>query len=321
MTAQGRLGKFGSRPRRPPLHRPTGAIGARRRRERRRLLPRRRVRVIACLVVVVLALGVGWLWLRDSSLVAVTRVSVTGATGPDAGQIRAALSSAARSMTTLDVDVDRLRNAVAPFPVVKDVRVWAHFPHAMRIVVIEEQPVASVVVDGRQIAVASDGTLLHDVVANTSLPQIPLRVPPGGRQLTDYDALGAVAVVSASPTEWLGRVSQVITVASHGLVAQIRGGPSIYFGDDSRLPAKWAAAAAVLVDAGSAGALYIDVTDPERPAAGAGSAASSDSSSSASSSGAGDSSAASSSASSSSDTSGSATDTGSASSSTAPIGG
>jgi cell division protein FtsQ len=281
--------------------------------------------VIVGLLVVLALLGGGWLWLRDSSLVTVTRVDVTGATGPDAGQIRAALSSAARSMTTLDVHVDQLRNAVAPFPVVKDVRVTTHFPHGMRIRVIEEQPVASVVVDGREIAVASDGTLLHDVVASTSLPQIPLRVPPGGQQLTDHDARGAVAVLSAAPTPWLGRVSQVITVASHGLVAQIRGGPSIYFGDDSRLAAKWAAATAVLADSGSAGALYIDVTNPERPAAGAGAAASSDSSASATSSsaasGVADSSASSASGAGSTDTSGSATGAGSASTSTTPVGG
>jgi cell division protein FtsQ len=319
MTAHGRVGKSGSRRRRPPVRRPAGAIGNRR--GRRRLVPRPRPRVIVCLLLVLLLLGGGWLWLRDSSLVAVTRVSVTGATGPDAEQIRAALSSAARSMTTLDVNVGRLRNAAAPFPVVKDVRVTTHVPHGMQIRVIEEQPVASVAVGGRQIAVASDGTLLHDVVPSASLPQIPLRVPPGGARLTDHDALGAVAVLRAAPTEWLWRISQVITVASHGLVAQLRGGPSIYFGDDSHLAAKWAAATAVLADAGSAGALYIDVTDPDRPAAGSGSASASDSSSSATPSGVSDSSGASAAGVRSSGTSGAATGSASATTSTTPGGG
>jgi hypothetical protein len=67
------------------------------------------------------------------------------------------------------------------------------------------------------------------------------------------------------------KISQVTRVAPHGLVAQIRGGPAIYFGDLTELAQKWIAASEVLADAGSAGALYIDVTDPERPAAGAGS--------------------------------------------------
>jgi cell division protein FtsQ len=176
-------------------------------------------------------------------------------------------------MTTLDVRMDQLRNAVSPYPVVRDRRVSTQFPHGMKIQVIEHQPVGVVVVAGRQIAVSGDGTLLHDTTAPASLPQIPLRAAPGGRRLTDADALAAVALLSAAPPSFLGRVSQVTTVAAHGLVAQIRNGPSIYFGDSSRLHAKWIAAAAVLADPGSVGALYIDVTDPVRPAAGAGSSA------------------------------------------------
>jgi cell division protein FtsQ len=231
------------------------------------------------LVALLLLLGGGWLWLRDSSLVAVNRVSISGASGPDAARIRAALGAAARNMTTLDIHMDQLRNAVAPYPVVRDLQVTTHFPHAITIRVIEHDPVGAVVAGGRQIAVAGDGTLLHDVAALGSLPQIPLRVAPGGRRLTDHDALSAVALLRAAPYQWLGRISQVSMVSSHGLVAQIRGGPSVYFGDDARLGAKWAAAAAVLADPGTAGALYIDVTYPERPAAGAGSAGSTGSSS------------------------------------------
>jgi hypothetical protein len=134
--------------------------------------------------------------------------------------------------------------------------------------VLEQQPVAAVVVGGRQIAVAGDGTVLHDLSGAGTLPQIPVKVDPGGRRLTDRDALAAVALLSAAPTAMLPHVSQVATVSPHGLVAQIRGGPSLYFGDPVALRAKWAAAVAVLADPGSAGALYIDVTDPARSAAG-----------------------------------------------------
>jgi hypothetical protein len=144
----------------------------------------------------------------------------------------------------------------------------------MRIHVIEQDPVAGVVVGGRTIAVAGDGTLLHDVTPSGSLPAIPLRVPPGGSRVTEHDALRAVALLAAAPAQLLPRISQVTTVAAHGLVAHLRNGPSLYFGDDSHLAAKWAAVGAVLSDAGSAGAVYIDVTDPGRPAAGAGSSTS-----------------------------------------------
>jgi cell division protein FtsQ len=242
--------------------------------------------VLIALVALLLALGGGWLWLRDSSLVAVKRVSVSGATGPDGERIRSALVAAARNMTTLDVRMDQLKMAVSPYPVVKEVRVSTQFPHGMRIHVIEQNPVAGVVVDGRTIPVAGDGTILHDVTPAGSLPAIPLRVPPGGSRVTDHDALNAVALLAAAPDQLLGRISQVTTVAEHGLVAQLRNGPSLYFGDTSHLAAKWAAVGAVLSDAGSGGAAYIDVTDPGRPAAGAGSSTGSAGASSATASGA-----------------------------------
>jgi cell division protein FtsQ len=229
--------------------------------------------VLATLLGVGVLLAGGWFWLRDSSLVAVERVSVSGQSGADAGAIRSALISAARGMTTLDVRIDQLRAAVYPFPEVKDVQVSTQFPHGMRIRVIEQLPVAAITVAGRRIAVGADGTLLHDVAATSSLPLIPLGVPPGGIRLTEPSAVGAVALLRAAPYQLLSRISQVTTVSGHGLVAQIRGGPSVYFGDASQLRPKWISAAAVLADPGAAGAVYIDVTDPVRPAAGSGGAA------------------------------------------------
>ncbi len=247
--------------------------GGRRLRLRRRLtLSSRKVRLglLSAIVAGGLLLG-GWLWLRDSSLVAVTRVTVTGQSGPDAAAIRTALVGAARGMTTLDVSMSTLRTAVSPFPVVEDLRVSTQFPHGMRIRVIERLPVAVVSVGGRRIAVASDGTLLHESQPTSTLPVVPLTVPPGGPRLIN-PALQAIKLLAAAPAELLPRIGQVTTVQGHGLVAQIRGGPSIYFGLAADARAKWIAATEVLADPGSAGATYIDVTDPVRPAAGAGAA-------------------------------------------------
>jgi cell division protein FtsQ len=227
------------------------------------------------LVVLVAGLLFGaWLWLRDSSLVAVDQVTISGESGADAAAIREALRSAARNMTTLDVQMSQLRTAVAPFPEVKRLRVRTVFPHRMVIEVVEERPVGVVEVAGRGVPVAGDGTLLRSVTVGAGLPVIPLNVAPVGRRLADQKAEHAVAVLAAAPYQLLPRISQVTTAAGHGLVADLRSGPSLYFGDATNLRAKWAAAIAVLADSGSVGASYIDVTDPSRPAAGAGSAAS-----------------------------------------------
>ncbi len=275
MIAEGLLGRLRATDTRRRVRRAVtsrsgdrGRVASRAGSGRRRVGRRARLSLL-CLTVLVALLGAGWLWFRDSSLVAVDHVTVTGQTGLDSGQIRAALVAAARSMTTLHVRIGRLRTAVAPYPVVRDLKVSAQFPHGMRIEVIERSPVGAVLVGGRSIAVAGDGTLLYDVPASSSLPVIPLPVPPGGKRVSDTRGREEIALLGAAPQPLLAKVSQVTTDASHGLIAQIRGGPSVYFGAASQLEAKWVSAEAVLADAGSAGAQYIDVTDPQRPVAGA----------------------------------------------------
>jgi cell division protein FtsQ len=236
----------------------------------RRRIPRPGRRFLLALVLIVAVLAGGWLWLRDSSLVAVKRVTVTGASGPDADEIRAALISAAHNMTTLDVKLGQLNTAVEPYPDVKALQVSTQFPHGMRIHVVEQVPVAAVMIGNKSVAVSGDGTLLQDSAPSGPLPLIPLRAAPGGTRLTDPSALAAVALLAAAPYQLLPKISQVTETSAHGLVAQLRDGPAIYFGDSQRLDAKWLAAAEVLVDSRSPGAVYIDVSDPERPAAGAG---------------------------------------------------
>jgi cell division protein FtsQ len=235
-----------------------------------RLVTSRRSRIAALsLVVLALFLGGAWLWFRDSSLVAVQRVAVTGESGPDAGAIRTALESAARSMTTLDVQTNRLYAAVSAYPVVKSLQVTTQFPHGMRIHVVEELPVAVIVLSGQRVAVSADGTLLHDLASVPALPRINLSVPPGGPRLTEPESVESLAAATDAPRQLLGRITVISTAPEHGVVAHLRDGPEVYLGTATRLRAKWAAAVAVLADPGSQGASYIDVTDPTRPAAGA----------------------------------------------------
>lgn len=226
-----------------------------------------RTRVAIALLAVVAVIGGGWIWLRDSSLVSVRRVSISGVYGPDAGQIRSALRLAALNMTTLDVRTGQLHVAVAPYPIVKHLRVSTQFPHGMRIQVVEQLPLGALVAGGEEVAASGDGTLLRDA-PTASLPTIPVSSLPGGSTVTDGAALNALALLAAAPGQLGSRISQVTTSSVHGLVVELRSGPSLYFGENTDLDAKWDSASEVLADPSSAGASYIDVTDPARPAAG-----------------------------------------------------
>jgi cell division protein FtsQ len=230
--------------------------------------PRLRPRVVAAVVVAAAVLVGGWLWFRDSSFVAVKHVTVVGASGSEASRIRSALTAAARGSTTLDVQTSKLHRAVSPYPVVKDLDVSTQFPHGLRIKVIEQIPVAVLTAGSRRMVVAGDGTLLRDVRPSPSLPEVSVRALPHGPRLTDRTAMAAVSVLGAAPYQLLSHVGSVTENPTHGIVVELRHGPNLYFGGPTLLNLKWTAAAGVLADSGSAGASYIDVVDPERPAAG-----------------------------------------------------
>lgn len=291
MTADGRLSRSlrslrALRPqgrragaRRPPRRRLVGARGARRRRLtvpsaaihwfRALKSPSRRALAAAVIAACVAVLIGGWLWLRDSSLVSVRRVTVTGVSGPNANQIRAALTAVTRGMTTLDVSEGRLRAAVSPYSIVKGLQVSTHFPHAVTIEVIEQVPVAAVMVGKRQVPVAADGTVLRDVPARGALPVLRIKDPPGGASVTDGAVLALLGVLRSAPPALGVRVADVKRDYWHGIVLDLRQGPALYFGPATDVRAKWRAVVAVLDTPQSAGAAYIDVTDPWRPAAGA----------------------------------------------------
>ena len=215
-------------------------------------------------MVVLLALG--WFWLRDSSLVAVNTVTVTGVSGPDAARITSVLEDAARDMTTLHVSRSDLDSAIAAYPQVKDIHIATHFPHRMDITVTEHNPVAVIVADGKRVPVSGDGKLLRSVPPG-DIATVQMGSVPGGDRLTDARAKSAVEMLAAAPSALRARVQNAWT-GEHGLTARLSDGPLLYFGTAERLDAKWAAIARVLEDPEAAGALYLDVRIPERTAAG-----------------------------------------------------
>jgi cell division protein FtsQ len=256
--------------RRPPNRRSVRALsaGLALPRPRWRVAPRRPWRLALVLAVVGAALGGGWAWLRDSSLVAVEHVRIEGALGPEAPAIRAALDRAAREMTTLHVRRGPLETAVANFPRVHHIEVTAHPPHRLTVTVVSERPAAWIGGSGQRIAMTAEGKVLRAGVARTALPVIAVPRGAGGTQVRDRRTLGALAAAGAVPAALRARVTRIGWTGARGLVATLRDGPDVVLGGLDRPRAKWLAAARVLADATSSGARYVDVTVPERPAAG-----------------------------------------------------
>jgi cell division protein FtsQ len=233
----------------------------------------RRLRVASLAVLVALPLlAGGWLALRKSSFVAVEHVHVRGLEGPQAQAIEAALDGAASHMSTLAVNAAALRAAVASFPVVRSVSAIPSFPHGLRIEVIEQLPVAALTIAGQRTALAADGVVLGPGLITGSLPALSEGqgiVPQVGRHVQGASLLAELAILGAEPKPLARFDARVFTGSrGEGLTVAMRDGLLVYFGDATRPHAKWLSLARVLADPSSAGATYIDVRVPERPAAG-----------------------------------------------------
>jgi cell division protein FtsQ len=230
------------------------------------VLASRKATVAAAALIAIVVIAAGFLWLRDSPLVRVKQVDITGVGGSQAGEIREALTDAARDMTTLHVRQDALREAIQDYPVVRDLQAEGDFPHRLRITVNAYDPVGAMELGGRSVAVAPDGTVL-DGTPTKGLALIAASGSAAGTKITGTDATRLVRLLAAAPAVLRSRAQRAYK-GPNGLALDMRDGPRLDFGDLSRLDAKWLAAAAVLADEDSRGAAYVDLRLPERPVAG-----------------------------------------------------
>jgi len=217
--------------------------------------------------VVAAALFVGFLWLRDSSLMAVRSTSVQGVQGYQAAQITASLERAAKGLSTLHPDTAALRAAVARFPTVRAISADGHPPHGLTVTVTTDKPLAVLVSGNRRVAIAADGRLLRGVPAS-GVPLVPTRtdLSAGGALRRETEAV--LAALRGAPAALREQIRFAGVARDTGLTFQLQSGIALRFGDSSRLRAKWLAAEGVLADPDAAKATYIDVRAPDRPAAG-----------------------------------------------------
>ena len=226
----------------------------------------RRRAILAGAVALIVVLGY-LLWLRDSSWFAIEKVEVEGLTA-NQQEISASLAIAAKDMTTLHIDDEKLRDAVAGYPTVASIKADATLLHKLKIEVTERLPVAVGTVDGRQVAVSEDGFVLLGLDFDPKeLPSLD----PGETQGPALSEEGAAqaAILGATPDELQDRLSSAIWDEERGgVVVDLDGAPELRFGDGEDAAEKWKAVAAVLTDPELGSPFYVDVSVPGRPVAG-----------------------------------------------------
>ena len=142
----------------------------------------------------------------------------------------------------------------------------ADFPHRLRITVNSYDPIGSMEIGGRSVAIARDGTVL-DGTPTKGLTVIAATGSAAGTKITGTEATKLVRLLAAAPAPLRSRA-----------LARVQG-PGRSRGRSARRPAgglrgphtveaKWLSRRAVLADADSRGASYVDVRLPERPVAG-----------------------------------------------------
>lgn len=217
--------------------------------------------VLACLA------GTYYFWFRDSSFVAVERVSVQGVSGPGSEEVTRALTEAAGGMTTLHVSDDVLEAAVAGFPTVVGVQADADFPNGLTIAVQDRPPGMVAKAGGRALPVAGDGTVLAGLdVKKASLPVVAVGELPEQGALEGAD-LQLAQVAGGAPDALRGLITGIEAGAT-GIEVTLEGDIPLYFGSAERAGDKWAAAAAALASPRIESVTHVDVRVPERPAVG-----------------------------------------------------
>lgn len=235
-------------------------------RERRiavqRALGRRRLRLLLIGAGVVIAAGVAFLVVH-SPLLDVDRVHVRGAQHVTAADVRKA-ARVPLHQPMLFLDTGAIARRVEQLPWVEHASIQRVYPGTVRILVDEYAPTAYVRAGTSFVLLASNGR----AIAITSAVDPGLREVRGVRRAPALHELlsppEAAGVVAQLPVALAQRVA-AIDVAGANIAVDLNGGGAIRFGTAADLPAKGAAALAVLTQNNNAPFTYIDVSTPDTP--------------------------------------------------------
>jgi cell division septal protein FtsQ len=209
---------------------------------------------------------------RLTPMFALDRIEVEGAPPAVAARVRAALEPLqGTSLLALNgADVER---RLAALTVVASATYDRDFPHALRVVVRPEHPVALLRHGADAWVVAASGRVIATAQPHTvsALPRVWLASdgPQVGDALRDPLALRAVrALALARKARLQGRV-RTVRAADHELTFLLASGLELRLGDLQAVRLKLAVASRILPGLlAQGGYAYLDVSVPERPVAG-----------------------------------------------------
>jgi len=211
-------------------------------------------------------LGVVW-GARASSVFDVQQVRVDGAPPALAREI-AHVTASAVGQSLLEVDARRIEDTVRALPSVAGASVDRAFPHTLVIKVSPERPVAVAHRRTSSWLVTGGGKVISEIEAGSHRGYPRLWIPKGvglrvgGSLPTSF--LPATRALAAVEEARIPRRVKGVRSNAGELTLVLRRGPEIRLGDPRDLRMKLAVAARVfplLPD----GALYLDVSVPERP--------------------------------------------------------
>jgi hypothetical protein len=235
-----------------------------------RFAPTRRSLAVG-LALFALALG-GYLIARETSMFAIDRIEVKGASPQVAGQVRQALSSlAGRSLVGLDGSA--VLGKVDALPTVVNARYDRAFPHTLRLAVVPERP-AAVLRRGPDSWLVSRRGRVMERLGSTALPRLPrIWISTRTQVRIGSELTAAGAAIAAHAVGLSGAFAARVSSASYAdgvLAFRLHRGLQVVLGDAGDIKLKVAVAQRVLGML-PAGSTFLDVSVPGRAVSGTGS--------------------------------------------------
>ncbi len=235
-----------------------------------RLLPSGRV-LLVCVVLVAAAVGV-YVVSRETSLFAIRKIEVRGASPAAAKEVRDALAPLQGS-SLLALGGDTITRRVGALPDILSVTYDRGFPHTLTVTVTPERPVAVLRRADESWLISARGRVMRRLTPR-QLPGlariwVPRQVDVSlGATVSDPNALNAVGAVAPLVRVRFPEPVTSVETKDGSVTLHLRSGLALVVGDTTDLRLKFVVAKQLLGSVPTTSGSYLDVSVPERPVSG-----------------------------------------------------